>query len=208
MMRAFDPEVVDTVFAAIAPLLPPHPENHPLGGHRPRASDRDCFEVMLVRLVTGCSWEVAEHLCGYKVSDTTARARRDEWVDAQVFDRMVEEAISAYDKIIGLDLSEVALDGSQHKSPAGGEGTGKNGTDRAKLGWKWSIVTDRAGIPFGWASDGANRHDVALFAPTVAAAAARGLLSDVETLHLDRGYDPASTSWGSTSRSTRGEETF
>lgn len=86
----------------------------------------------------------------------------------------------------------MALDGSQHKSPAGGEGTGKNGTDRAKLGWKWSLLTDRAGIPFGWASDGANRHDVALFAPTMATAAARGFLCDVETLHLDRGYDSAS----------------
>ena len=52
------------------------------------------------------------------------------------------EAISGYDKIIGLDLSDVSVDGSLHKSPAGGEGTGKNPTDRAKLGWKWSILTD------------------------------------------------------------------
>jgi hypothetical protein len=45
-MRAFDPEVFDTVFAAIEPLLPVHNETHPLGCHRPRALDRDCFEVM------------------------------------------------------------------------------------------------------------------------------------------------------------------
>ncbi len=37
-----------------------------------------CFEVMLTRLVTGCSWEDAEALCGRKVSDTTVRAPRDE----------------------------------------------------------------------------------------------------------------------------------
>jgi transposase len=78
-MRALEPEVFDTVFAGIRPLLPVHNESHPLGCHRPRAADRDCFEVMLVRLVTGCSWEDAEHLCQRKVSDTTARARRDEW---------------------------------------------------------------------------------------------------------------------------------
>jgi len=190
-MRAFDPEVVDTVWAAIEPLLPAHPDTHPLGCHRPRASDRDCFEVMLVRLVTGCSWEDAECLCGRRVSDTTARARRDEWLAAGVFDDLAAEAIRAYDKVIGLDLSEVAVDGSQHKSPAGGEGTGKNPTDRAKLGWKWSVFTDRAGIPIGWTADGANRHDVALFGPTIEAAHARGLLDDVETLHLDRGYDSA-----------------
>ena len=188
-MRALEPEVFDTVFAAVKPLLPVHNETHPLGCHRRRADDRDCFEVMLVRLVTGCSFEDAERLCGNKVSDTTVRARRDEWEAAGVFDAVADEAIRAYDTIIGLDLSEVAVDGSLHKSPVGGEGTGKNPTDRAKLGWKWSVLTDAKGIPFGWASDGANRHDSVLLGPTLADAAARGLLDDVETVWLDRGYD-------------------
>ena len=55
-MRALAPEVFDTVWAGVEALLPVHNETHPLGCHRPRANDRDCFEVMLVRLVTGCSW--------------------------------------------------------------------------------------------------------------------------------------------------------
>lgn len=100
-MRAFDPEVVDTVWAAIEPLLPVHAEIHPLGCHRPRIPDRACFEVMLVRLVTGCSWEDAERLCDKVVSDTTARARRDEWVQAGVFEAIADEALSGYDKIVG-----------------------------------------------------------------------------------------------------------
>ena len=41
----------------------------------------------------------------------------------------------------------------------------------------------------GWAADGANRHDQVLFEPTLGAAEERGLLADVQTLHLDRGYD-------------------
>jgi hypothetical protein len=96
---------------------------------------------MLVRLVTGCSWEDAERLTGAVVSDTTARERRDEWIAAGVLDAIANEAIAGYDRIIGLDLSDVAVDGSLHKSPCGGEGTGKNPTDRAKLGWKWSILS-------------------------------------------------------------------
>ena len=188
-MRAFDPEVVDTLWAAVAPLLPPHPTNHPLGCHRSRAEDRDCFEVMLVRMVTGCSWEDAERLCGNKVSDTTARARRDEWVEAGIFEVLATEAIEAYDKIVGLDLSEVAVDGSQQKSPAGGAGTGKNPTDRAKLGWKWSVLTERNGIPLSWAAQGANRHDCVLLAPTLTGAVSSGLVADIETIWLDRGYD-------------------
>lgn len=188
-MRAFDPEVVDTVWAAVEPLLPVHAETHPLGCHRPRAADRDCFEVMLVRLVTGCSWEDAETLTGSKVSDTTARARRDEWEAAGVFADLVEEAIAAYDKIIGLDLSEVAIDGSIHKAPGRAEGTGPNPTDRGRSGWKWSLATERGGIPVAWVADGANRQDLKLLGPTLAALARRGLLADVETVHLDRGYD-------------------
>ena len=101
----------------------------------------------------------------------------------------MNEAICGYDRIRGLDLSEVSVDGSLHKSPCGGEGTGKNPTDRAKLGWKWSIASEAAGIPIGWAIDGANRHDIRLLAPTLDTVTARGLDLDIETLHLDRGYD-------------------
>lgn len=188
-MRAFDPEVVDAVWAAIEPLLPVPVDDHPLGCHRRRIDDRVCWWAIMVRLVTGCSWEDAERLTGGVVSDTTLRTRRDEWIAAGVFDRLVEEALAGYDRIIGLDLTEVSVDASQHKAPCGGEGTGKNPTDRAKLGWKWSLATDRFGIPFAWAIDGANRHDTILFEPTLAAAHNRGLLDDIETLHLDRGYD-------------------
>jgi transposase len=187
-MRALELEVVDAVWAAIESLLPPRQQTHPLGCHNPRISDRVCFEGILIRLVTGCSWETTEQLMGHVVSDTTLRTRRDEWVAAGVFDRLASEALAAHDRIIGLDLSEVSVDGSQHKAPCGGEGTGRNPCDRAKLGWKWSLLADRAGIPIGWATNGANRHDVVLFEPTLAAAD-RGLLADVETLHLDRGYD-------------------
>ena len=80
------------------------------------------------------------------------RERRDEWIAASVFDAIANEAIAAYDRVIGLDLSDVAVDGSLHKAPAGGQGAGPNPTDRAKLGWKWSILTDRVGIPIGWTS--------------------------------------------------------
>jgi hypothetical protein len=48
-------------------------------------------------------------------------------------------------------------------------------------------------IPIGWVIDGANRNDSILLEPTLHAVADRGLLSDVETLHLDRGYDSALT---------------
>lgn len=87
------------------------------------------------------------------VGHATLRRRRDEWIAAGVFDALVSEAIAGYDRIRGLDLSEVSVDGSIHKAPCGGEGTGPNPTDRTKLGWKWSIASEAAGIPIGWAID-------------------------------------------------------
>ena len=93
-MRALDPEVVDAVWAAVEPLVArPQVENHPLGCHRRRVSDRVCFEAMLIRLVTGCSWVDAERLVGGAVSDTTLRARRDEWEKCGVIAKVVEEAL-------------------------------------------------------------------------------------------------------------------
>jgi hypothetical protein len=73
--------------------------------------------VILTRLATGCSWEDAERLCDRVVSDTTARTRRDEWISAGVFDAIANEALGAYDRVIGLDLSDVAVDGSTPQSP-------------------------------------------------------------------------------------------
>jgi transposase len=189
IMRALEPEVVDALWAAIEPLLPTRADRHPLGCHRQRVPDRLCFRGILIRLVTGSSWVDIEAILDHQVSDTTLRTRRDEWIEAGVFDQLRDEATAGFDRIIGLDLSEVALDGSLHKAPYGGEGTGPNPTDRAKLGWKWSVACERHGIPIGWAIDGANRNDVRLLEPTLDAIADTGLHLDIGTLHLDRSYD-------------------
>ncbi len=190
MTRALeDPEVFEAIWTAVEPALPPPDRSHPLGCHNPRVPDRVCFRGIFIRLVTGCSWVDTEALLDFEVSDTTLRARRDEWINAGVFDQICDEALRAYDRILELDLDVVAIDGSLHKAPCGGEGTGKNPTDRAKLGWKWSLATDKAGIPIGWAIDGANRNDLPLLEPTLDAIGANGLIDDIGTLSLDRGYD-------------------
>ena len=116
-MRALEPEVVDAVWAAIEPLIPPVRDHHPLGCHRPRVADRLCFWGILIRLVTGCSWVSVELILERRVSDTTLRARRDEWIAAGVFENLKSEAIAVFDRILGLDLAEVSLDGSLPKAP-------------------------------------------------------------------------------------------
>jgi hypothetical protein len=139
------------------------------------------------RLVTGCSWDVAGRLG--KGSETTLRTRFNAWVRAGVFEDLADEAIGGFDKMIGLDLSETCVDGSVHKAPMGGEGTGKSPVDRGKIGWRWSIATDKGGIPIGWTAAGANIHDSLLLGDTLDSVERRGLLTELGTLHLDRGYD-------------------
>ena len=94
----------------------------------------DPFAVVIL---PGAQQEDCERLCGNKVSDTTVRARRDEWDAAGVFDALVAEAIAAYDKIIRLDLSEVAVDGSLHKSPAGSSRSGWPRPRSSRRGCPW-----------------------------------------------------------------------
>ena len=91
-MRALDADVLDAVWAATEPLLPPPPE-HPLGCHRRRVPDRLCLWALLIRLTTGSSWVDIEAILDHQVSDTTLRARRDEWIAAGVFDKLRTEAL-------------------------------------------------------------------------------------------------------------------
>jgi transposase len=188
-MRALDHEVVNVIFDTLEDLIPDRVEAHPLGCHRPRVPDRLCFRGLMIRLVTGSSWVDIEAILDHTVSDTTLRARRDEWINAGIFDRLFDQALDAFDRSIGLDLDNVAIDGSLHKAPCGGEGTGPSPVDRGKLGHKWSLAVEGQAIPLGWVLDGANRNDIPLLEPTLAVVAGRGLLSEVDTLHLDRGYD-------------------
>ncbi len=103
--------------------------------------------------------------------------------------RLADLALAAYDRVIGLRLDEIAIDGSQHKASMGGSGTGPSNVDRGKLGWKWSIATEAAGIPIAWIVVPDNVDDHTLVDDTVGALDARGFEVEIEQAHLDRGYD-------------------
>ena len=100
IMRALEPEVVNVLWQSIEPLLPAPDRSHPLGCHRPRVPDKLCFRGILIRLVTGSSWVDIEAILDHKVSDTTLRARRDEWIAAGIFERLKDEAMAGFDQII------------------------------------------------------------------------------------------------------------
>ena len=47
----------------------------------------------------------------------TVRGRRDEWLAAGVFVAIADEATRAYDRMIGLDLSDVAVGRVRARDP-------------------------------------------------------------------------------------------
>lgn len=189
-MPALPPYFIEPIWQQFSALLPERETSHPLGCHRPRIPDRVVFEKLVQVLVFGCAYQkIAEEGC----SATTLRRRRDEWIAAGVVDALREMALAAYDRTIGLELGDLAVDTCITKAPCGGERAGKSPVDRSKRGVKRSVVVDAKGIPLGSVSAPANRHDSPLLAETLDAARALGLAAEGATVHLDRGYDSAPT---------------
>ncbi len=185
-MPAIPPYIIEPIWQQFFALLPSRQTNHPLGCHRPRIPDRVVFEKLVQVLVFGCAyWRIADEEC----SATTLRRRRDEWIEAGVMDTLEEMARESYDRTIGLDLADVAVDCCITKAPCGGEKAGRSPVDRGKQGIKRSVVVDAEGIPLGVASAPANRHDSPLLAPTLDVLEALGLPPEPVSVHLDRGYD-------------------
>ena len=109
-------------------------------------------------------------------------------------DRLRQICLEAYDRLIGLELSEVAVDCCITKAPCGGEKAGRSPVDRGKRGIKRSMAVDASGIPLGAVSAPANRHDSPLLVPTLEhAGQSVGGLPEEASGHLDRGYDSSAT---------------
>jgi transposase len=187
---ALRPYLIEPIWEQFRALLPERQTNHPLGCHRPRISDRTVFEKLVQILVFGCAYErIADECC----SATTMRRRRDEWIEAGVMAALRELALEAYDKTIGLQLSDVAVDCCITKAPCGGEKAGRNPVDRGKQGIKRSTLVDAKGIPLGSIAAPANRHDSPLLDETLDTLEVLEELPKQMSVHLDRGYDSRST---------------
>ncbi len=120
-----------------------------------------------------------------------------------MFARLKQIALESYDRIVGLVLDQIAVDGCITRAP-GGEDTGRSPVDRGKRGLKRSDMTDGHGIPLGRVLVGANRHDSPLLAPTLDLLDALGPLPDDITINLDAGYDSDKTRTGLAARNLRG----
>lgn len=189
-MPAISSCIIEPVWDQFAALLPEREKIHPLGCHRPRIPERVVFNKLVQVLVFGCAYErIADETC----SASTLRRRRDEWIASGVMERLQQVVLDAYDWMIGLDLSDIAVDGCITKAPCGGEKAGRSPVDRGKQGIKRSTVVDANGIPLGAIAAPANRHDSPLLEDTLDTMEIVGELPERISAHLDRGYDSKTT---------------
>ncbi|MFI6341181.1 IS5 family transposase [Streptomyces sp. NPDC050535] len=183
--------LLEPLWGQFAALLPEHVETHPLGCHNPRIPDRIVFERVIAALVHGSGYE---RIADRQGSDRTIRRRVKYWSQLGMAEQVHGLAVQAYDRMIGLRLHELSVDGCITKAPCGGERAGRSPVDRGKQGLKRSVATEARGVPIGLVSAGANRHDSPLLVPTLEAAKKQvGVFPEQVNVNLDRGYDSDKT---------------
>jgi transposase len=179
---------MEPLWAQFAALLPIHPAvdpTHPLGCHRRRIPDRIVFEHVSAALVYGAGYErIASPGC----SARTIRRRVRAWAEAGLMPHLHALVLAQYDRLIGLDLDHVCVDGCITKAPGGGERAGRSPVDRGKQGRKRSLLTDAAGVPLHLVAAGANCPDSRLLRETLTGLDQfAGVPAGLPVL-LDRGY--------------------
>jgi transposase len=186
--------ILEPLWDQVAALLPHRHDTHPLGCHRPRIPDRIIFDRLIQVLVLGCGYRrIEDATC----SATTLRRRRDEWITLGLAEHLHLLVMAAYDRMLGLQLDDLSVDGCTTKAPCGGQLAGRSPVDRGKQGLKRSVATEATGIPLAAVPAPANRHDSPLLGPTLDRVLGTldklGPLPEEPTVHLDAGYDSGKT---------------
>ena len=81
------------------------------------------------------------------------------------------------------------MDSKHSAAPLGGEKTGKNPTDRGKLGAKMNLLVDGRGAPISVVLTGANRHDKVSAVDLIVSMIAKRPAHKEQHLCADKAYD-------------------
>ena len=154
--------IPDDMWPIIEALLPPEKPKHK--GGRPRMDNRKAMDAIFYILRTGIQWKALPRELG---APSTVHDRFKAWTALGIFEELWTQALLIYDEEQGLNWQWQAADGVMTKAPLGGKKTGRNPTDRGKIGTKRSLLTDGSGIPVGLAGAGAHRHDSLLLEETI-----------------------------------------
>lgn len=159
-------------------------------GGRPRASDRAVANGIWYVLWTGCQWK-AVHRDWFGVSSSVIHERFQSWTRLGIFERLMKKMVEHYAKARGLRWEWQSMDSKSCAAPLGGEKTGKNPTDRGKLGAKIHLLVDQRGAPLSVVLTGANRHDKIAAVELIVSVALKRPAHKEQHLCADKAYDAA-----------------
>jgi putative transposase len=136
--------------------LPSEPKQPRPG--RPRVANRVVLNGIWYVLWTGCQWK-AVHRDWFGVSSSVLHERFQTWQQQGIWEEVFRALVRFYGRERHIRWKWQAVDSRSCAAPLGGSDTGKNPTDRAKLGSKIHILVDQRGAPLAIHVSGANQHD-------------------------------------------------
>lgn len=136
--------------------LPKEPKNRKPG--RPRVRNRDVLDGIWYVLWTGCQWKSIEKEW-FHVSSSVLHERFQTWQEKGLFEKLFKKMVRFYARECKIGWKWQSIDSMMSPAPLGGSKTGKNPTDRAKLGSKVHLLVDERGAPLAIFITGANEHD-------------------------------------------------
>jgi putative transposase len=179
-------EIPDAMWQRIEPILKEFWPRKPTG--RKVANWRAALNGIIFRMRSGCQWEQLPRKFGPK---STVHDWFQRWVEGGIFEKIWAVLVQECDEIGGVQWQWQSADAMLGKARFGGEKTGKNPTDRGKVGTKKSLVVDGDGGPLGVVIAGANVVEQKLLKETIEAIVVERPDPDDEEQHLclDKGYD-------------------
>lgn len=118
-------------FRALLPGRTEFDPGHPLGCHRQRIPDHVVFDRVVQALVHGSGYE---RISSPGCSDRAIRHHVKLWAQMGMTRSLHRIDLRASDRVIGLDLGDIPVDGCITKAPSGGEKAGRSPVDRASRG--------------------------------------------------------------------------
>jgi putative transposase len=107
-----------------------------------------------------------------------------------LFEKLMKRMAEYYARECGgIDWKWQAMDSKHSAAPLGGEKTGKNPTDRGKLGAKINLLVDGHGAPISVVLTGANRHDKVSAFELIVSVVTKSPAHKEQHLCADKAYD-------------------
>lgn len=125
---------------------------------RPPVNNRDVLDGIWHVLWTGCQWKSIEKEW-FNVSSSVLHERFQTWQASGLFELLFKKMVKYYARERKIGWKWQSIDSMMSPAPLGGWNTGKNPTDRGKLGSKVHLLVDERGAPLAIYITGANEHD-------------------------------------------------